>query len=355
MNASDSALLRLTSVAVGLRPYEDVSLTPDEWERLFTQASLHNVGALVCVALERSQSDIPLTIKLKFAALKQQTATRYAERRRLMVSLLSLWNSAGIETMLLKGFDTCRHYPDPTLRSFGDIDTYNLGRRKEADRLVADHFGVTISTSTHHHSKYTLSGILVENHYDFISRYGNRGNGRMDDLLKNEVGKDRTAYTLDGQHCLLPPPDFAALFLRHMAAHFAADRITVRHLVDWTLFCRDEEHNVDWSKIRTVADNFGFLPFAQALEEICRRHLGLTPHLGGCDAELANRVLNEILVGEFSVPEPPSSKPFRRLNFKWRRLVAGRWKHRLCYSAPWGIDLIYSLWAKILKPHTILH
>lgn len=372
MTAHDHVLLCLTAISVGLRPAESFSLTAEEWELLFSQACRQNVAALVCEALERCTTDVPLPTKLKFAAVKRRTAVRYAERRRLMVKLLKLWNSAGIETMLIKGLDTCRHYPDPALRSFGDVDTYNLGRQAEADRLVAEHFGVKVSTTTHHHNKYTLDGILVENHYDFIARYGNRGNARMESVLKSEAAKARIEYVLDGEACLLPPPTFSALFhLRHMAAHFAADRITVRHLVDWALFCRDEEGGVDWPYVASVAKTFGFLPFACCLEDICQHYFALTPHFplselptplstlsspfSDLGSPLSVRALSDILVGEMHLKEPSSRRPIRRLAFKWRRLRASQWKHDLCYSAPWEVDLLYGLWAKILKPHTILH
>lgn len=352
------ALLALTAAgadrdANGVVP----TLDAQQWDSLFDQACQQNVAPQVCVALERHIAQAPLDTKIKFATIKAQTASKYLLARRTLAELLQLFNAHGIDTMLLKGLTLSRLYPRPEERHFGDIDYYQYGRWREADTLVKSTYGIDVTNNTHHHSKFSLHGLLVENHYDFIARYGHRGNGKHERLLKSLAGAKRRPHTLDGQACLLPPENLAAVFyLRHMAAHFSADRISLRHLLDWTLFCQHEGDEVDWNLVADTASRFGYLTFATAMEELCRRHLGHTPRLPQqADATLADRVLNEILASPFEQTTLHTLTPLKRIAFKWHRRKAARWKHDICYAAPWTVDLIYGIGSKVIKPYTILH
>ena len=346
----EQALLALTSEAIG-HPSDCPSLDEEEYEQLFVEACRQNVAALVATTLKEP----PLNTKLKFAALTAKTAAQYDAKERALAELLLLFNNHGISTVLLKGFATSRHWQQPKLRSFGDIDIYQFGQQKEADRLVCEALHLAVDNRTHHHSKYIYRGILVENHYDLIPRYGHRGNALLERFLKQEVAKGLSSSTLHGHPCMFPSPTFEVLFaLRHMAAHFAADCITVRHLVDYALICRDQQQQVDWEWVADVARLYGFLPFAMAVEALCRELYGLQLHVVP-DTALAHKLLGDIFSSEARTQMPPAGRPLRRLRYKWRRLRNARWKHALCYPAPWGVDLVYALAAKAIKPHTILH
>lgn len=359
MQPSAHLLQALTTLTAAAANNSDisVSLSPGEWETLFSMACQQNVAALVCDAFAYCNTNLPLATKLKFITAQNATIGKFNHARSTLSQMLALFNSHGINTMLLKGITLARLYPKPNLRSFGDIDFYQYGRWREADALMVQHYGVKVSTQTHHHSKYAFNNILIENHYDFINRYGARGNMSFERLLKTEANRTHIPFVLDGQACFLPPPTFSALFyLRHMAAHFAADRITLRHLLDWTFFCRSYSHDVDWQYVVSVARQYGFLPFAACLEELCRLYFQHQTCMGlPSDKALAERAMHEILVGEFSLPEPSARHFFKRISFKWRRRIANRWKRKLCTNTPWAIDIFYDLFAKILKPHTILH
>ena len=350
-------LLSLTATGAGCGADIHPDLLPEEWDELFAITCQQNVTALVCHAIEQVETNIPLVTKLKFATIKEQTISKYQFAQQALSELLNLFSTHGIDTMLLKGFSLSRLYPQPELRHFGDIDYYQYGRWEEADALVSNTFGINVSTQAHHHSKFSYRGILVENHYDFICRYGQKGNGAFERLLKEQAVSSKRPYGILGQPCYLPPQTFAALFyLRHMAAHFAADRITIRHLLDWKFFCQAEGKEADWDFVRRAAQQYGFLPFASAMEEVCRIYFGHSPCLATSSTEgLANRVLTEMLDTSCNQHQLHNLPPLRRLGFKWRRRMGARWKHDICYSAPWHVDLLYGIGAKIVKPHTILH
>lgn len=346
-----AALTALTAHALGVWA-KIPALSTEQWERVFTMACHQNVAALVADHV----ADAPLAVRLKFAAAKEKESARFDRYCNAVAKLLAFFNSHGIDTMLLKGIDICRHYPQPSLRHTSDIDIYQFGRHKEADALVSKELHKHIDNRSLHHSKYSVDGILVENHYEIVSHHVSRDGKRMDAVLRTLADAAPLPFTVGGQRCLLPQPAFTALFLmRHAAAHFAADRVTLRHLTDWVLFCRAEGDNIDWEMVRDTATRFGFLPFAEGFESICQSHFGHTPRIGTRN-DIATRMLNEMLDERTERDVPSPSQIMKRLAFKHKRFHAAKWKYELCASStPWRAVVWHHYVSKVVKPHTILH
>jgi len=60
----------------------------------------------------------------------------YGQYVGAIVSLAKEYSSAGIDTMLLKGYGLSLNWPVPEHRPVGDIDTYHFGKWRKADELV---------------------------------------------------------------------------------------------------------------------------------------------------------------------------------------------------------------------------
>ena len=156
---------------------------------------------------------------------------------------------------------------------------------------------------------------------------------------------------------MLPSAMFNALFLmRHMALHYAAERVSVRHLCDWKQFVEAEGENVDWERVNKVYAEYNMKRFADAITALCIDHLGMKRDvIPGVerDAKLENRILNDILYAEFSEEKPEGC--LRIVWWKTRRFFANRWKHKLVYNESWLWTFFQSSWAHLIKPQTITH
>lgn len=357
-NPIGATLLQLVSLSIGL-PAQPPRLEASLWEQLFVLSVRHNVAGLVAEVVTSNET-APIEVRLKFAAMQQHAQQKYTLCCAVLSKVLSVCNNLGIRTLLLKGLAICRYYPLPSLRTFSDIDIYQFGHHRKADRQVAKVLGSNVSHNSHHHTKYLVDNVLVENHYDIVPRYGTWGNHKTERILKQEAAAGCIDYSIGGQPCLLPSPNFTALFLmRHMAIHFAAEAITVRHLVDWTLFCKSEGHIVEWKTVATRMKQMGMIDFALSIEYICNQQFGCTSYVAmatglAAPQKTAFHVLSEILQADRRQLSATHS-PLQRLHNKWQRLLASRWKHDLCYPAPWLCDLPLMLCAKLIRPHTILH
>ena len=118
--------------------------------------------------------------------------------------------------------------------------------------------------------------------------------------------------------------------MRHAAAHFAAEEIGVRHVVDWAMFIRRHADVIDWPELYAMASRMNMHRFLNCMNAISIDNLGLDAALippFERDIKLEKRVLNDILHPEFSEKFP--EKGFVQIiRFKFRRWMANRWRNQ---------------------------
>lgn len=329
-----------------------------EWYELLIFAQQHNVLPLLCDGVATQRKHIPPKAFSKLVGLTVVGEDKYAERVNVIKTLAKLFAEHNIPLMVLKGYGLSLYYPQPNHRTFSDVDTYNFGKLEEADKVLSEQLGVAIDDDVHHHTTCVYKGVLIENHYDFIESHSHNSNARFEKLLKMEAERECRTHKIGEQDILLPSPMFNALFLmRHMALHYAAERVSVRHLCDWKQFIEAESNNIDWACVRTIYKQFNMDRFADAISAICIDHLGLNakliPNIER-NAMLEERILNDILYAEFD-EEKPKGGLFKIVWWKTRRFFANSWKHKLIYNESVLRTFIQSSYSHLLKPKTIKH
>lgn len=334
------------------------SATEREWDELLRFAQQHNVLPLLCDGIASQRKQIPPKAFSKLVGLTVVGEDKYAERVDVIKSLAKLFAEHNIPLMVLKGYGVSLYYPQPNHRVFSDVDTYNFGKLEEADKLLSEQLGVEIDVDVHHHTTCVYRGVLIENHYDFVETHSHNSDARFEKILKAEAEKECKVYKIGEEEILLPSPMFNALFLmRHMALHYAAERVSVRHLCDWKQFVEAEGNNIDWQLVQTIYKQFNMNRFADAISAICIDHLGLDARLVPNierNAKLEERIFNDILYAEFD-EEKPNGGLLKIVWWKTRRFFANSWKHKLIYNESVLRTFIQSSYSHLLKPKTIKH
>lgn len=333
-------------------------LSTIEWAEFVRLAQQHNAIPLVCDGLAGLRREMPANVFTKIAGLTIVAEDKYAERKEVIKELSNLFALHNVPFMVIKGYGISLYYPTPEHRTFSDVDTYNFGQLDRADELLKNELGVNVDVDVHHHTTCVYKGVLIENHYDFINTSQHGSNMRYEQILKSEVEKRSVEHSLEDEHILLPSARFNALFLmRHMAAHYAAERVSLRHLCDWKQFVEHEGSNIDWESIRRIYKEYNMHRFADAITSICIDYLAMDatiiPDIVR-NNKLETRILNDILYAEFNEEKP--QKGFVSIVWwKIRRYFANSWKHKLIYNESWIKTFFQSTYAHLLKPKTIRH
>lgn len=388
MNKGSDILFCAIRTALNSETFDCVqfqSLSQDDWQELLRLSQQHNVLPIVCDGLaqtlkkrpekgkclsDANQTEtnsaqnaerpniLPSIVAKQLAGLTIVLEDKYSQRVKVIETLAQLFAEYDIPLLVLKGYGVSLYYPVPNHRSFSDVDIYNFGQIKKADRLAAQKLGVTIDDDVHHHTRFVFNGVLVENHYDFVETHSHRSSVLFEKMLKGEAHRGYTEHVIGNRIIRLPSPMFNALFLmRHMASHYAAERVSVRHLCDWKQYVEHDGRKINWQLINAIYEQFNMKRFADAVTRICIEYLGMNPNIipnTKSDRVLENRIINDILYAEFDEPKPAKGA-IRIVWWKMRRFWANRWKHELIYNESWAKTFFYSTYSHLLKPKTITH
>ena len=345
-------------------------LSTHEWWHLFRLMQQNHVAAMTADTV--AALDVPREAKIPWLAERDKAERWHRYQKEVQQEIVGTMQKHSIETLVLKGTHTAQYYPTPELREFGDLDLYFYDKHDEADRIAEKELGVTVSNDAHHHSNYNYRGVTIESHYDFVNTHYPPSNRRYEQILKELSHTNSSPKLGEGdrrkavvEECVSPFTFHFSLFevlflLRHMACHFAASRITLRDLVDWTLTCRALQDKVDWDKVNTVVKDFGMEPFVSALNTIAEQRLShsVTQPLSHSVTQPLSHsatlplVEKDLLYGSVS---DHATDGLARLGWKMRRWRANAWKRRMVFSDSETSLLLASLTSHSMKPASILH
>ena len=83
--------------------------------------------------------------------------------------------------------------------------------------------------------------------------------------------------TFPESEILLPPVQWNAMFLTyHACAHFLSEGLRLKQIIDWAMFLKKEQNNIDWKAFYEYCDRFHFRRFADAMTAISVEYLGVT-------------------------------------------------------------------------------
>lgn len=347
--------------------FDDV--TPEEWTELFRLSKMQGVTAVVFEKLSAAFNECedfprpPKALTLNWYAQSQSIERKMAIIHKRSAEFAGLMEEKGLHTLVLKGIAVSTYYPNPLHREFGDLDCYlfegtvdniHWGSGYEKGNLLAEDLGADVRRGHYKHSHVVFKKQEIENHQYFLPIRGSKANKALEKQLRKCV-ETKGFHTKEGTALLCPNADFNALFLTaHAMNHFLYESVKVRHLLDWALFMKAEQANVDWEMFWGWCDKMHFTRFVQCLNHLCRVHFDLRVPLLKESAKrepsaviksLSVRILSDIFNGG-SVYNKGNSNMMIRLNIV-RNFFASAWKFRLVVQRCMIMDLMRQVTAII--------
>lgn len=343
------------------------AVTPEEWAEMFRLSKTQGVTAVVFEKLSAAFDECedfprpPKALTLNWYAQSQSIERKMAIIHKRSEEFAGLMEEKGLHTLVLKGIAVSSYYPNPLHREFGDLDCYlfegtvdniRWGSGYEKGNLLAEELGAHVRRGHYKHSHVVFKKQEIENHQYFLPIRGSKANKALEKQLRKCV-ETKGFHTKEGTALLCPNADFNALFLTaHAMNHFLYESVKVRHLLDWALFLRAEQENVDWDLFWTWCDKMHFTRFVQCLNHLCRIHFDLrVPSLeekrepSAVTESLSVRILSDIFNGG-SVYNKGNSNLMIRLNIV-RNFFASAWKFRLVVQRCMIMDLMRQVTAII--------
>ncbi len=282
-----------------------------------------------------SNDSISREIKMNLFSHTMQVEKMYHKHEKVIRELAKFYAEHGIKMMVLKGYGLSLLYPKPNHRPCGDIDIWLFGEQERADKLLHEEMGVTIDYGHQHHTVFSVGGVMIENHFEFVNVLSHRSNRDIELELRKTIKGGGLIRDERIDNVYYPPVNFNALFLlRHAAAHFAGSEIALRHVTDWAMFVKRYHKEIDWDWLVRFAKEQNILQFLHCLNAICIDYIGLSRNMFPDferDERLEVKVMEDILHPSF--PERCDLRKCWWKNYLYtlRRWWGNRWKHRMVY------------------------
>lgn len=307
------------------------TLTFNDWKVVYHTCRQQGVTAVLFDFVRQlSKSEAP-DKALLMEWLSAATAVEQTMRRMQVTAeeFAEAMEKREIPVVVLKGIAFAQYYPNPLLRECGDLDCYMMGKKEEGD-LAALELGGTMEEAGYKHSHLIYKGLTIENHR-FFTDFDNTPTGMLTEQVLGELMQEAHTY-IGGSKLCCPSANFNALFLlKHAQGHFIDEGIRMRHVLDWALFLREKQEEVDWSKVLPMLEVTHTAQFAGVMTAIAVRYLrievlnkGLLALASNAEQKMVNAVLADIMGDQPAIYVDGLWHKTKRILRRFRRM----WKFR---------------------------
>ena len=225
----DNALLfeAIASAIVGT-PISKNLITDSELEKLFNTSKAHDLAHLVGYSLDKNKLLGDGEFSDQFKKQVYISIYRYQRGNHETDAICDLLEDEGIDHIPLKGARTKGFYPQPWMRTSGDVDV--LVKQEDLDRavdaLVKKRNYSIIKKNYHDVSLISENDILLELHFSI------RENMKSIDFLLDKVW-DNSFLTDGKKHSFEQSPEFFIFHnIAHNSYHFTHGGCGIRPFID---------------------------------------------------------------------------------------------------------------------------
>ncbi|MBR7116798.1 MAG: nucleotidyltransferase family protein [Clostridia bacterium] len=210
-----------------------------------------------------------------------------------------LMSENGISYSVIKGVASARYYPDPILRSMGDVDFYVAPEHLERAREVFKSDGFTLEhTDSEHHDILERGKLYMELHFAPIAIPDEKMKPIFLEYWSDLCESATTVKDDYGEYKL--PSDFhhGFIILTHFQMHLMPIGVGLRHLCDWAVFVNSFSNEEFVDTFEKRLKRVGLWRLGQAIALAAVKYLGM-PHKAwmGDDYDVADALLEDIARG----------------------------------------------------------
>ncbi len=329
------------------------ALKGKQWNKLMEMAERHGVSAIAldgvnCLCDQYGSEKVCASTKYEkwqdfiLDWSSSMLCMEQANLQQLMVinDMADRWMAEGCRVMVMKGQANALLYPKPNHRCPGDVDCYLFEDYAKGNEIAREN-GIEVDESWYKHSVFHYRDETFENHQYFV----HTREGKRSKLLEKELEEAlmvKEWKTFPHSAVLLPPVQWNAMFLTyHACAHFISEGLRLKQLLDWAMFLKAEQENVDWVKFYDFCERHHLRRFADAATTIAVKYLGVSitnPSIV-VTSPYAERILHSALYDDDYVFASGEGSWHNR----WH-LIKNLWTYRWKYEEIYEQSIYKQLW-----------
>lgn len=291
LDTAENALLEiLKRVITGQDGMEKMELSIAGLNAILRLAKEHAVAGLLANAAVRNRIVIAegaaegrgeAVMKL----MQQTMAHRQGMLRceDVMGRFVRLMKENGIAYVVFKGLAVARHYPEPLVRTMGDVDFY-VPQRDFLRAVDVIERGLHVEMDKEDvdkHYSFDWQGIRFEMHYQIETFGSYRHQRRFNRMIDEAMAEHTDSFTVcdsDGKEtevCVLPPTEDLIVVFKHWFNHLLVEGVGLRQTLDLAVLLNAYRDKINVGRLMTALDGIGYKKAFRAMLAMMKRYLGL--------------------------------------------------------------------------------
>lgn len=219
-----------------------------------------------------------------------------------------LMKENGIAYVVFKGLAVARLYPEPFVRTMGDVDFYvPQGDFQLAVDVIERGLHVVVDKEdVDKHYSFDWQGIRFEMHYQ-IETFGNcRHQRRFNRMIDEAMAEHTDSFTVcdsDGKETevsVLSPTEDLIVVFKHWFNHLLVEGVGLRQTLDIAVLLNAYRDKINVGRLMTALDGIGYMKAFRAMLAMMKRYFGLewldSNFVLGCrDEWYANKLLAAVM------------------------------------------------------------
>lgn len=298
------AFFNLLKFSLGQTPYFTHIDNNRDWSLIYSIAEKQGLIGILYTGLERlnKRQGPKGEVLMRWIAQAQTIRNRNVQLFRLSADIVERFGKEGFRCCILKGQGLALLYPNPYMRTPGDIDVWVSGGRKKVMEYVEKR--CPGQTMRYHHVDFpVMKEVPVEVHFTPSYMNSPMANAKIQkwfERLADLQYSNRTELPDGLGEIAIPTLSFNLVYiLSHLYRHVFSEGIGVRQLLDYYYVLTQEDSQENRIVAARSIERLGMKRFARAVMYIMvelfgvdRRYLLFEP-----DEREGKFLLEEVLIG----------------------------------------------------------
>lgn len=216
------------------------------------------------------------------------------------VRICNIMKNAGIPCTILKGFASALYYPDPLMRSMGDVDfLIDTDNFEKATETLKNNNYFAAEKGNDVHDIFLGKNCRCEMHFQPSGIPEGKAGVKVRKYLSGLLENSEKVQTELGEITVPSTFHHGLIILLHMCHHLTGDGLGLRHLCDWAVFLNTIGEEKFLELFEKTFKDIGLWNFAKIMTFISCKYLGLPGMDWAKDADkkLADYILIDIIIG----------------------------------------------------------
>lgn len=273
----------------------------NEWEELFEIAQKQTLIGIAFAGIEKlpQQQRPSKRILLTWHTACERIKKKNIELDKRCIVVSKKFNQLGFSNCILKGQGIAQLYPDPTLRTPGDIDIWLDGGDKKIITYIKKNF--PNCKPTYHHVEFPISKeVDIEVHFTPSWMHNPFANKRLQKyFVENAATQFSNSVTTENGKFPVPTTAFNRIYiLLHIYRHMFLEGIGLRQMLDYYFVLQQKTTTQEKKEYNRLLKLFGLENFAAATTYVLQEIFGLENEkaIVAPDRKRGQFLLKEIMV-----------------------------------------------------------